>query len=130
MSDWRSEFTKTKDREDDEVKELQEKMKKLTERIEQLESENKRLSSNTRLTPQQAQEEIDELLEKAKRMVKYGSGMYCPICNRNRLQNPCLPYATVSEKVIVYGVQCNDEKTRGFYSQGEYPIPKHLREYF
>jgi predicted RNase H-like nuclease (RuvC/YqgF family) len=114
-----------------EIDELRKKMEKLYEELEELKREKEELKgSKISLTPQQVQEEMDELIEKAKRMVKYGSGIFCPICNRNRLQNACLPYATVSEKVIVYGVQCNDEKTRGFYSQGEYPIPKHLREYF
>jgi hypothetical protein len=41
----------------------------------------------------------------------------------------CSITAYVEGNKIVYGVLCNHPDSRGFYKQGEIPIPKHLRDF-
>jgi hypothetical protein len=140
-----------KPKREEELEKLKEEIKILYEKIERLEAENrelkqKLLASETHLTPQEAQKEIEALIEKAKNMVRlektWGGDYYCtgvtktrgpffiPDYDRHLMKlHGCSITAYVEGNKIVYGVLCNHPDSKGFYKQGEIPIPKYLRDF-
>lgn len=84
------------------------------------------------ISSQQAQEEVEELLKKAKGYVQFAGdgGIKCPICRNGKSWNGCSASSRVEGNMIVYGINYNDRDKRGFYGQGNLPIPKYLRDFF
>jgi len=137
-------------------------------KYEKLEKVKPNTEEQTLLTPQQAQEEIEKLIEKARNMVSFcdkgdfdKGHSYCPVGEywgikrsgeyEHRIDRyGCFADARIEGNKIIFGVQCTHPRAReldseerswphphtrdsiiknGFYSQGEIPIQKYLREY-
>lgn len=113
-----------------EIDELRKKMEKLYEELEELKREKEELKgSKISLTPQQVQEEMDELIEKAESMVgyrEYKFGKICPICGRHK--DACPPIAKIEADRIIYGIQCYGDGK--FCPRKEVPIPKNILEHY
>jgi hypothetical protein len=119
----------------DQVKRLQEELGFLKQQPSTLKE------TSYKISPQEAQKELDKLIEQAKTHVKlshYEGEEVCPRCREPLQEWGCGPSAHVEGDYVIYGVHCNNgrdvsppfQSSRGFHQQGKRIIPKYIREHF